>query len=247
MSLTRALTLGLALLLVTVAASAAVPAGVQLPLVLWDVNFNADPVGRGPQPLTKAQIEAAGTDDWAKLPLRTYSALEYVTRTRTATVEKEALGLTDQPVLFVATENAQPHYGPRMWISLPYTVAKECKRLQLSLDVAMGSVTIMGGVHLWDAAGIEFYEDGSIKVGTAEVGRYQANTPVHLDALIDVSAKTVTLTVDGRADAAITVPWTQPRATVFSSLVLDALLPGGHAWPGRIAFDNIKLVLLEAQ
>ena len=237
----------LALLLATRAASAAPPAGVQLPMVMWDINFNADPVGRGPQPLTKAQIEAAGTDGWGQLPLHTYSALEYVSRTRVATVEKEALGLTDQPVLFVATENAQPHYGPRMWISLPYVVAQQCKRLRLSLDVAMGSVTIMGGILLWDAAEIEFYEDGSIKVGTAEVGRYHPNTPVHVEAIIDVSAKTVALTLDGKTEEMVTVPGVRPRVPVFTSLVLDALLPGGHASPGRIAFDNIKLVLLEAQ
>ena len=226
--------------------SAAQPPSVKLPLVLWDMDFNRDPIGLPPQALTKAQIEAQSRlDTWRRFPMRTYSSLQYVTRTRTAVVEKAALGLKDKPVVFTFTENAQPHYGPQMGLQLPADVAAQAKRLRLSIDAAMGSVAMVGGIRLWDVVGVEFHGDGSVRANGTGIARYQPHTPLHFEFLIDVTAKTVTITVDGKKGHAVTTRWYSPRAAHFGYLRLDGLLPGGHAWPGRIAFDNIKLVLEE--
>jgi len=229
------------------ASLATLPDGVKLPLLLLDVNFNQDTPGQPPRLPGKAQIEAAGQDEWKMLPVRTYTTLEFVTRTRTAVVRKEANGLIDQPVLFTVTENAQPHWGPRMWLSIPPAVAAQGKRYHLSLDVAMATIAKMGGVHLWDVAQIEFFEDGTVKLGQTELGRYKPNTPVHIDADIDADAKTVAVYLDGKKEQTVTLPWSRPKAGNFGAILLNGILPGGHCYLGRIAFDNIRVTLEEAR
>ena len=235
-----------------VAGSAAVPAGVTLPLVVWDTNFSQETVGQSPHPLSKAQIEARGEDPWKRPALPTYDSLEFVTRDRTAVVVKEALGLTDQPVLFTCPDNNQPHWGPRMGWGVPPEVAAQGKRWRLSFDASMGCVAQMGGMYLLSTRGrsifdVGFFNAGSIKVNNAtEVGTYQAGVPVHLDIVADADASTFVVTVNGKAENSVTVPWDRADGTNLGYAVFNGLLPGGRAWPGQLAYDNIKLVLEEA-
>jgi hypothetical protein len=249
--LTRLLPFALGLLLAVSRLSAAVPAGVTLPLVIWNANFNQDPVGRPPQPLTKAQIEARGEDPWKRPPLPTYDSLEFITRTRTAIVVKEALGLTDQPVLFTCPDNNQPHWGPRMTFSVPYEVAMQGKRWRLSFDAAINSLTQMGGMYLLSTRGrgildVGFFQGGSLKANAAtEVGAYQAGVPVHLEIVADAAAGTFMVTVNGKAENAVTIPWDRQDGSNLGCAVFNGLLPGGRAWPGQVAYDNIKLVMEE--
>lgn len=225
--------------------TAAPPEGVTLPLLVWSIDFNDNPLGVAPQGLNKAQLEAqAQQSAWQRLPIRTYRTLEHVTATRVATVVPEAAGLKDQPLLFTYSENAQPHYGPKLSFAVPDEVARAGALWRLSLDVAKGNIAISGGVHLWDIGGIEFFEDGTVRVGATQVGRYAANKPLHLDCQIDAVAKTFTVTLDGDQERAVTAPWRSVKAESFHVLILHGLLPGGHAEaPGSIAFDNIKLLL----
>jgi len=74
------------------AARAAEPAGAtKLPLLVWDINFNNEPLDGPPQPLSKEQIEEQERlSEWQRLPIRTYSKIEFLTATRVATVVKEA-------------------------------------------------------------------------------------------------------------------------------------------------------------
>jgi prepilin-type N-terminal cleavage/methylation domain-containing protein len=236
----------LAALLLPACASAAepIPEGVTLPLVVWDVDFNDNPLDAPPQPPTKQQIEARnGLTDWQRLPIRRQSNLEHVTGTRRALVVKEAAGLKDTPLLFTYTESAQPHWGPVVWFAVPADIARHAALWRLTLDVAKGNVAISGGIQLWDVAGIEFYEDGTVRVGDAELARYAANKPLRVECVIDAVARIVTVTVDGDARRAVTVPWRQ-RAETFQLLKLHGLLPGGHCEaPSSMVFDNIKLLL----
>lgn len=219
-------------------------AEINPPLLVWDINFNADPTDKPPRPMTKEQIECQKKDIFSALPIKTFSKIEYLTATRRASVVKEAAGLNDQPLLFVYEENAQPHYGPRMFCQLPYELAKTGKSWRLSFDVSRGSVAKSGGITLWDIAGIAFFEDGTVRAGTAEIARYVANKPLHMECVIDVPGKKAVITVNGKADSSVTIPWAKPASTAFTTVTFDGLLPGGHAEaPSSIAFDNIKLVM----
>jgi hypothetical protein len=219
---------------------------IKTPLLVWDINFNDDPVDRPPRPMTKEQLESQQKDILAALPLKTYSRIEYLTPTRRAAVVKEAAGLNDKPVLFVYEEQAQPHYGPRMWCAVPWELTKRGKTWRLSFDVSKGNVAKSGGVIIWDIASINFFEDGTARAGTAEIARYSANKPLHLDCVIDVPGKKATFTVNGKKESSVTIPWAKPNAQAFSTVTFDGLLPGGHAEaPSSIAFDNIKLVMEE--
>lgn len=250
--LIRSLVSVLVLLLAAAAGGTAVPAGVVLPLVIWNANFNQDPVGRPPQPLTKAQIEARGEDPWQRPPLPTYDSLEFITRTRTATVVKEALGLTDQPVLFSCPDNNQPHWGPRMTFSIPHEIAAQGKRWRLSFDAAINNLTQMGGVYLLSTRGrsvldVGFFQGGSLKANAAtEVGTYQAGVPLHLEIVADAAAGSFTVTSNGDVEHAVTLPWERQDGSNLGYAVFNGLLPGGRAWPGQVAYDNIRLVLEEA-
>ncbi len=219
---------------------------IKTPLLVWDINFNDDPIDKPPRPMTKEQIESQQKNILAALPFKTYSRIEYLTPTRRATVAKEAAGLKDKPVLFVYEESSQPHYGPRMWCTMPWELAKRAKTWRLSFDVSKGSLSISGGINIWDITGISFHEDGTVRAGTAEIARYSSNKPLHIDCLIDVPGKKATITVNGKKESSVTIPWAKPNATTFSNVTFDGLLPGGHAEaPGSIAFDNIKLVMEE--
>ena len=226
--------------------SAEIPLENKIPLLVWDINFNDNPVDMAPQSMTKEQIENQQKDILAALPIKTYSKIEYLTPTRRAVVIKEAAGLKDQPVLFIYEESAQPHYGPRMWCSVPPELAKKGKLWRLSFDVSKGNVSISGGACLWDIGGISFYEDGTVRAGNAEIARYSANKPLHIECIIDVPGKKVTFSANGKTESSVTIPWNRPNASFFQAMTFDGLLPGGHAEaPSSIAFDNIKLVMEE--
>ena len=147
--------------------SAATAPEIKTPLLVWDMNFNDDPIDKPPRPMTKEQLESQQKNILAALPLKTYSKIEYLTATRRAVVEKEAAGLKDKPVFFVYEENAQPHYGPRMWCTVPYELSKKAKSWLFSFDVSKGSLSISGGITLWDVTGISFHEDGTCLLYTS--------------------------------------------------------------------------------
>ncbi len=233
-------------LLFSVLVSAGTAAEMKKPLLVWDINFNDDPLDKPPRPMTKEQLESQQKDIFSALPLKTYSKIEYLTATRRALVVKEAAGLKDQPVFFVYEESAQPHYGPRMWCLVPWELAKIGKSWRLSFDVSKGNVAKSGGVKLWDLADINFFEDGTVRAGSAEIARYSANKPLHIECVINVPGKKITITVNGKPESSVTIPWAKPNAQAFSAVTFDGLLPGGHAEaPSSIAFDNIKLVMEE--
>ena len=224
-----------------------IPPRVKLPLLVWDVNFNDNPLDLPPQPLSKEKIEALGKlSEWERLPVRTCSGIEHITETRQATVVKEAGGLKDKPLLFTYTENAQPQYGPLVRITVPLEVAKHGALWKLSFDVAKTNIAISGGIHLWDIAGIEFFEDGTVRVGEAQISRYAANKPLHIECMIDAVKRTAKITVDGNNETSVTVPWRYQKGESFNMLILHGVLPGGHGeTPSPMVFDNIKLVMEE--
>ncbi|MEZ0218115.1 MAG: hypothetical protein ACAH89_13345 [Rariglobus sp.] len=218
----------------------------RLPLVLWDVNFNADTIGLPPQPATKAERErrAAG-GVWAQFPLRTYHELSWITRTRTATVAGSALGLDDQPlVLGYGTEVSDPQYGPQVIFTLPQEVCSVAGRYRLTFDVSKRNLSQSGCVTLVDVGVITFSEEGQMAVNRREIARYEPNTPMRVEVVIDVGAKTATWGVAGKTEPLLTLPWSRPQAQSFRMLRLDGLIPGGFArGASQTAFDNIKLTL----
>ena len=219
---------------------------IKTPLLVWEINFNDDTLDKPPRPMSKEQLESQQKSILSALPLKTYSKIEYLTATRRALVVKEAAGLKDQPIFFVYEESAQPHYGPRMWCVVPWELVKIGKSWRLSFDVSKGNVAKSGAVKLWDLADIIFFEDGTVRAGTAEIARYAANKPLHIECVINVPGKTITITVNGKPESSVTIPWAKPNTQVFSAVTFDGLLPGGHAEaPSSIAFDNIKLVMEE--
>jgi len=226
---------------------AASAAGIETPHVVWDVTFNGQPLDAAPWCMSKEQLEKFNTaGDLSWTPLKTCCSLTYVTRTRQAKVVKEAAGLMDTPLLFTYTEGAQPNWGPQVRFTVPPELASRAKKWKLSLDVSKGTVTISGGLTVWDVVGIDFTESGAVRVGDAEVAHYVPNKPLHIDCEINVPEKTVRVIFDGAPSKTVSVAWHQPKAASFSSLRLDGLLPGGHAEaPGSIAFDNIRLTLVE--
>jgi hypothetical protein len=248
----RALLAGLVLAMTASALFAAVPAGVTFPLVVVDCNFNDQTVGRPPQPLTKAQIEARGEDPWKRPPMPTYDLMEFTTLERTAIVVKSALGLTDQPVLFTLPDNNQPDWGPRITFNVPPEIAAEGKRWLLSFDTALNCLTQMGGMYVLGSNGraifdVGFFQGGSLKANAAtEVGTYQAGVPVHIEIVADAVANNFIVTVNGKTANAVTIPWDRKDGNNLGCMVFNGLLPGGRAWPGQVAYDNIKLVLEEA-
>ena len=236
-------------LLTSAALRAALPPGVTLPFTVIDCNFNDQTVGRSPRPLTKAQIEARGPDPWQRPPLSTYDYLEFVTPERTATVVKAALGLTDQPVLFTLPDNNQPDWGPRMTFEVPQAIAGSGQRWRVSFDTAINNLTQMGGMYVLATNGrvvfdVGFFQGGSFKANAAtEVGTYQAGVSLHVDILADTASNTFTVTLNHNAANAAVLPWSRADGSNLGALVFNGLLPGGRAWPGQVAYDNIKLVL----
>ena len=217
---------------------------IQKPLLVWDISFNEQSLNMTPRPMSKEQIERQQKDLLASLPIKTYSTIEYLTATRRASVLKEAAGLKDTPVLFVYEESDQPHYGPRMWCNVPHELAGLGKLWRLSFDVSKGNVAISGGINVWDVVGISFFEDGVVRAGNSEIAHYAPNKAIHIECVIDVLKKSATITVNGKSESSITVPWAKPLAANFSAVVFEVLLPGGHAEaPSSIAFDNIRLVM----
>lgn len=245
----RAKTVGVSLWLLACAAFPACGAETIAPFVVWDVTFDGQRLDAAPAGLSKEQREAfSAKGDLSWLPLRAVSQLLHVTRTRQAKVVRAAAGLADTPLLFTFTENAEPQYGPQVWLNVPYELAMKAAKWRLSLDVAKGDVSISGGVTAWDVFSLLFHEDGTLRANGVQIARYAAGKPLHVDGLIDVSEKTVTVTVDGDPSTRTTLRWYQPKATRFASLRLDGLLPGGHGeTPSSIAFDNIRLVLAETR
>ncbi|MEI6494092.1 MAG: hypothetical protein WCO94_16225 [Verrucomicrobiota bacterium] len=219
---------------------------IKCPLLVWDINFNGDPLDKPPRPLTKEQIESQLENLVASLPIKTYSAIEYLTATRRATVMQEAAGLKDKPILFVYEESEQPHYGPRMWCKVPSELAKRGKSWRLSFDVSKGDVEKSGGVKAWDVTSINFHEDGVVRAGNVEIARYVPNKPLHIECVISVPEKTAKITVNGESGRSVEIPWEKPAAAAFSAVTFDGLQPGGFARaPSSIAFDNIRLVMEE--
>ena len=239
--------IGLIMSLLACCLSAAFAAEIKTPLVVWDVNFNEETLDAPPHRISKEQIEKFNTkDDLSWAPLRNINQMSYVTRTRQAKVVQEAAGLKDKPLFFTFTENAQPHYGPQVWLNVPWELAAKAKKWNLSLDMAKGNVSISGGVLVWDVVNIEFHEDGTVRANGTQIARYAAGKPLHIECLINVPEKTVKVTVDADQSKSVALPWWQPKAVNYSALRLDGLLPGGHAEaPSSIAFDNIKLIMEE--
>ena len=221
-----------------------IPLDPPRPLIVFDVDWSDAPVGHTPQRPGKTWLEVSARDPWQTLPWRTYTHLDFVTRDRTAIVADSALGLTDKPIVFTAPDGRQPHWGPRMSFTIPNAIAAVGKRWRVSLDVSIDNVTKMGGIGLMGVGEMKFFEDGSVRFGETELARYRPATPLHLEFVIDVPTRTCTARCnDGEP---LTVKWDNPRATRFQHLRLDGLLPGGHARaPGRLAFDNIRVVVEE--
>jgi hypothetical protein len=228
------------------AVGAETPPAVKLPLVVWDINFNENSLDAPPPPLTKEQIEAeAKLTVWERLPISRCGNMDYVTKNNRVTVVQEAAGLKDKPLLLAYTD-ASSGWGPRVWINVPFEVARQGTVWTLTFDVAKGNVFKSGGVIglSWGTFGLNFYEDGTVKAGTVEVARYAANKPLHFEFRIDVTAKTVAITVDGNTARTVTLPWGNQKAQFFSGITINGVLPGGFGGaPGLIAFDNIKLVM----
>jgi len=220
------------------------PSGVELPLVVFDVDWSDQAVGQMPRRAGKDWLEAAARAPWESLPWRTYTQLDYVTRDRTAIVAESALGLDDKPMVFTAPDGRQPHWGPRMSFTIPPAIAAAGGHWRVSLDVSIDNVTKMGGVSLEGVAALTFLEDGTVRLGQTELARYRPATPLHLEFVIDVPSRTCTARCnDGEP---LTVKWHNQRARFFQHLRLDGLLPGGHARaPGQLAFDNIRIVMEE--
>lgn len=217
----------------------------ELPLVLIDADFNADTVGRPPQGPTKEVLEKRTASFWGQFPHKTYAGLTYVTPTRVATVEASAFGLEDQPLVFSYDEAAHPQYGPQVVFPIPAEVNKIAKQYRLTFDLSKGDTAQAGGFTIGDIATLSFNEMGGLLANRTEIYRYEARQPLHFDVLIDVPAKTATFTINGDKDHAATIPWARPTGTLHS-LRLEGLLPGGFGRaPGKLAFDNIKLVLEE--
>ncbi|MFZ2657874.1 MAG: hypothetical protein WAX69_23275 [Victivallales bacterium] len=244
----RAVSASIICLSLSVFLSAGTALEIKTPLLVWDIDFNDDPLDKPPRPMTKEQIESQQKDILAALPIKTYSKIEYLMPTRRALVKQEAAGLKDQAVLFIYEENAQPHYGPRMWCVVPWELAKMGKLWRLSFDVSKGNIAKSGGVTIWDITGIYFFEDGTVRAGTAEIARYSANRPLHVECIIDVPGKKATITVNGKSESSVTIPWAKPNTPFFSAVAFEGLIPGGHAEaPSSIAFDNIRLVMEESK
>ncbi|MFZ2656158.1 MAG: hypothetical protein WAX69_14600 [Victivallales bacterium] len=242
----KTLKIGFILSLLATCLSTAFAAEIQTPLVVWDVNFNDQTIDAIPHGMSNDQLDAFNRkDDLSWIPLKTYNQMAYVTRTRQAKIVQEAAGLKDKPMLFTHTELNQPHYGPQVLFNVPWDLAVKAKKWHLTLDVSKGSVEKSDGVTLWDVAGIKFHEDGTVRVNGTEISRYASGKPLHMDFLISVPEKTVTVMFDGDTKKTLTLPWYQPNAAVFLNLRLDGVLPGGYCFPSSIAFDNIKLTLEE--
>lgn len=220
------------------------PPGIELPLVVFDVDWSDQAVGHMPRRAGKDRLESAARAPWESLPWRTYTHLDYVTRDRTAIVADSALGLDDKPMVFTAPDGRQPHWGPRMSFVIPHAIAAVGRRWRVSLDVSIDNVTKMGGISLLGVAHLTFLEDGTVRLGVTELARYRPSVPLHLEFVIDVPNRTCTVRCD-KGDP-LTVTWGDQRTPRFEHLRLDGLLPGGHARaPGQLAFDNIKIMLEE--
>ena len=134
-----------------------------------------------------------------------------------------------------------------MWCKVPYELAKRGKSWRLSFDVSKGDVAKSGGVKVWDVVSINFHEDGVVRAGNVEIARYAPNKPLHIECVIRVPEKTTSITVNGKSECTVEIPWEKPvAAAAFSTVTFDGLLPGGHAEaPSSIAFDNIRLLMGE--
>ncbi len=239
-----ALLLALAVAVASTARGAELPAGVSLPLTVFDVDWSDQEVGQTPQRADKAWLEGVARDPWRTLPWRSYTQLDFVTRDRTALVREAGLGLKEQPIVFTAPDGRQPHWGPRMTFSIPHAIGAVGRRYRVSLEVSMLNVTRMGGIALMGVGEITFSEDGSMHFGKTEIGRYQPSTPIRVEVLIDVPERHCEVRLDD--GAAVAIPWHTAGSTRFVGLRLDGLLPGGHARaPGALAFDNIRIILEE--
>jgi len=217
--------------------------------LVWDLNFNDQPVDQLPRAASKEELEAfLNPDTPDRFPLRIYQILGYVTDTRQALVKAESVGLSDQPLEFSFTENGQPNYGPIMVIAVPPDLAKRGARWKLEMDVARESVGKSGGIELSEIANCRFHEDGTLRNGNAGIGRYAGGVPLHLCFLINTEEKDVRIVVNNDEEHAIHFAWNNSKANAFTQLRLHGQLPGGHAEaPARLAFDNIKLTLLKAR
>jgi len=217
----------------------------EIPLLIVDADFNADAVGKPPQGPTKEVLEQRANSFWGQFPHKTYYGMTYVTPTRPAVVESSAFGLEDQPVVFSYEEAEHPQYGPQLVFPIPHQVNKIAKRYRLTFDLSKGDTAQAGGFTIGDVATISFNEMGGVLANRGEIYRYDARQPLHFEVVIDVPEKTATITINGDKDHAATIPWARPTGTLHT-LRLEGLLPGGFARaPGKIAFDNIKLVLEE--
>jgi hypothetical protein len=130
-----------------------------------------------------------------------------------------------------------------MFFAVPRPIVHVGKRYRVWLDVALGAVTKMGGVTVGDATEMRFFEDGTVRCGSTEVARYRPAVPLHVEFVVSVPERTVTATVNKHKP--LTIPWRRPKAGRFWGVRLDGLLPGGHARPGKIAFDNVRITLMQ--
>jgi hypothetical protein len=220
---------------------------IKLPLLVLKVNFTKDKIGLPPPPLNKEQVEALNKNPWQSLPITSYflGGLGYITKTRVAKMVKQVNGLTDKPLLFYWKENFQPQYGPQIYYSIPQQIAKTGLVWKLSFNISKGNFASSGGVLLWDVGQVIFSGDGIVLWNydnhSVALARYAPDVPLHIDCIINVEKKTVTVSVNKKGS--ITCPWYSPTASYFQTIRLDGLLPGGYAELGSIAFDNINLVL----
>jgi len=219
---------------------------IALPLTIFSVDWSDQRVDLPPVRAGKAWLEAAVADPWQALPWRTYTQLDFVSRTRFAMVREEGVGQVRRPVVFAIEEIDQPHWGPRISFSIPPAIAAAGKRYRVSLDVSKSNISRMGGVELLPGGALRFDEQGNVLVltsnTTAQVGRYRPNDVLHLLFVVDVPNRQTSVQVNEAKP--VIVDWVDAKATRFNGLRLDGLIPGSYARGiGQLAFDNIKIVL----
>ncbi len=216
-----------------------------VPFTVWDLDFENETVGAPPRKLTADEIEKAGAEPWAQLPVKTISGMDFITAEKFAVIEEAPNGFRSKALTLQFQTTAQPHWGPRVYVQVPEVVRKNAELLKLTWEMSKSNRSRVAGMQLQPVLEILHYENGENKVNArSTLSRYAAGTPSRYELLLNCRTREFEVRAVGADSEPVRGKWNNPAVEAPQVLMFSGLFPGGNVGStGSLSVDNIRLTV----